>query len=88
MATEASNLFSRAFERLVRAFKRHQDVDRDPDNFPAIGDARAELDDARAEARATRPDAPHHAEPHEPATKADVSEDDRRRIRAQFYPQN
>ena len=88
MATEQGNAFARAFDRLLRAFKRHEDVDRDPDNFPEIGDVRAELDDARSEVRATRPTPPIGGVQHEAPSKVDVSDDDRRRVRAQFFPQN
>lgn len=44
--------FARAFDRLLGAFGRYQAAPRDPERVPELAAARAELDDARADARA------------------------------------
>lgn len=46
--------FNRAWRRLTTAFSRHQDTPRDPDDIATLGEARAELEEARDEARAAR----------------------------------
>ncbi len=49
-----SELFDQAFRRLVRAFGRYHDTPRSPVAIAQLGQARADLDDARRQARSAR----------------------------------
>lgn len=74
--------FDRAYRRLVRAFKRHQDVPRSPDDVAMIGDARWELHLARNAVAVERDQVLAMRRNQAIAVrKMDVSEDDLARLR-------
>jgi len=76
--------FENAYVRLVRAFKRHQDVPRSVDDVVAIADARWELHVAR-DAMAIQRRLVHSAIRDSPPRvwKFDVSEDELARLRVE-----
>ena len=74
--------FDRAYRRLVRAFKRHEDVPRSPDDVAVIGDTRRELHLARNAMAVERDQAVARQQNEAVAVrKMDVSEDDLARLR-------
>lgn len=77
-----ASTFDKAYGRLVRAFKRYQDVPRSPDDVVVIGDARWELHLAR-NAMAVERDQAHAMRRNRAIAvrKMDVSEDDLARLR-------
>ncbi|MEO0492758.1 MAG: hypothetical protein AAF081_05005 [Actinomycetota bacterium] len=50
--------FSTAFDRLLQAWRRHQDASRAVDDLGELSAARIELDEARAAVAAVRPPLP------------------------------
>ena len=76
-----SKAFDQAFRRLIGAFKRYQDVPRSPDNVPAIGAARWNLETARVSITRERRsvESGRHAAT-QPLRKTAVSDDDLARL--------
>lgn len=73
--------FESAYRRLVRAFKRYEDVPRSPDDIATIGDARWQLQLARNTMAAERRDVTlSRRESGLTFRKVDVSEDDLARL--------
>jgi len=68
--------FDRLFSRLVRTFKRYQDVPRSSDNVVAIASARHDLDLARGAIAIERAAIGEHRESRDAPRRTAVSEDD------------
>ena len=74
--------FERTFRHLVRVFNHYHDVWRSPENISELGNARWNLEEARADMRRERDRESAAVEPADrPFQKMAVSEDDMERLR-------